>query len=62
MINIVVGMAKITQSILSSIPPCPGKIFPVSLTLAILLKYEIIKSPNWHDKETSKQTKIYFPE
>ncbi len=40
------GIAKITPSILSSIPPWPGKIFPVSLTLANLLKYEIIKSPN----------------
>ena len=32
-------------SILSKIPPCPGKIVPVSLIMAFLLKNEIIKSP-----------------
>ena len=29
----------------SKIPPCPGKIFPVSLTFSNLLKREIDKSP-----------------
>ena len=61
-IIIVAGIAKIIPSILSSIPPCPGKIFPVSLTLASLLKYEIIKSPNWHANDINKQNKIIFPE
>ena len=39
------GMAKITPSILSRMPPWPGKIVPVSLIFARLLKNEIIKSP-----------------
>ena len=56
------GIAKITPSILSSIPPCPGKIFPVSFIFANRLKYEIIKSPNWHAKDISKQNKIIVPE
>ena len=33
-------------SILSSIPPCPGIKFPVSLIFDNLLKYEIAMSPN----------------
>ena len=41
------GIAKIIPSTRSNIPPCPGIKFPVFLTLAFLLKYEINKSPNW---------------
>ena len=55
-------MAKIIQSIRSRIHPCPGKIFPVSFTLANLLKYEIIKSPDWQAKDISKQVKIILSE
>lgn len=42
---IVVIITNIKPSILSKIPPCPGRIFPVSLIFSFLLKYEIIKSP-----------------
>jgi hypothetical protein len=38
-------------SILSKIPPCPGKRDPVSLMFAHLLRYEINKSPNWQPIE-----------
>ena len=55
-----IGIVKIIPSILSSNPPCPGKILPVFLTLFNLLKYEIIKSPSWHDKETIKQNNKFF--
>ena len=54
------GITKITPSIRSNKPPCPGKIFPVSLTLFNLLKYEINKSPNWHTSEINKQIKIFL--
>ena len=39
------GIAKIIPSILSSKPPWPGNILPVSLIFAKRLKYEIVKSP-----------------
>ena len=39
------GIPNRTPSILSKIPPCPGKMFPLSFILAFLLKYENIKSP-----------------
>ena len=42
---------NIRPSIRSKIPPCPGKIFPVSLTFSNLLKNEIVKSPDWAIKE-----------
>ena len=45
------GNAKRIPSILSSKPPCPGKIFPVSFNLAFRFKYEINKSPIWQIAE-----------
>ena len=45
------GKANRIPSILSNIPPCPGKIDPVSFILAFLLKKEITKSPNCYTKE-----------
>ena len=51
------GIAKIIPSTLSSKPPCPGKILPVSLTLAFLLIYEINKYPICQTREISKQNK-----
>ena len=39
-------------------PPCPGNIEPVSLTLAFLLKYEINKSPNWQINEIARLKNI----
>ena len=39
------GRAISIPSILSSKPPCPGKIFPVSLTFAFRFKKETNKSP-----------------
>ena len=52
MIKYIKGITKIRPSILSKIPPCPGKILPVSFTFASLLKYENSKSPNWDNKQT----------
>ena len=40
------GTPNIIPSILSNIPPCPGRKLPVSFTFANLFKYEINKSPN----------------
>ena len=54
------GIESNIPSILSSIPPWPGRIFPVSFTFANLLKYEINKSPTWHDKDKPKQIKIFI--
>ena len=39
------GAAKIILSSLSSNPPCPGIIIPLSLTLACRLNFDSIKSP-----------------
>ena len=39
-------------------PPIPGKIYPVSLTLANLLNLEIIKSPKMPQKNIIKPTTI----
>ena len=39
------GDKKITLSILSNTPPCPGITFPKSLTLQVLLTNEKDKSP-----------------
>ena len=36
---------NISPSIRSNIPPCPGKIFPVSFIFSNLLKYETKRSP-----------------
>ena len=52
------GRPKNTLSNLSSTPPCPGKKFPVSLTLLFLLRKEKNKSPIWQIIEVSKPTKI----
>ena len=57
-----IGKAKIIPSIRSNRPPWPGKMFPESLTLFSLLKYEINKSPNWHDSEIIKEKNIFFDE
>ena len=45
-------------SILSKIPPWPGKTKPVSLTFAFLLRKEINKSPTWQKKDTNIANKI----
>jgi len=47
-----------TPSILSSKPPWPGKMDPVSFKLAFLLRSEITKSPNWHTKDKNKLKNI----
>ena len=39
------GATNITLSKRSNIPPCPGMIFPLSLTPAIRLNFDSIKSP-----------------
>tara|TARA_B100001121_G_C18679575_1_gene617871 strand:+ start:1504 stop:1866 length:363 start_codon:yes stop_codon:yes gene_type:complete len=44
-------MPKSIPSILSSTPPCPGKIFPVSFNFAFLLSNEKNKSPDWQPIE-----------
>ena len=44
-------------SILSSIPPWPGKMFPVFFNLDFLFKYEKIRSPTWTDNEIIKPIK-----
>ena len=49
-------MANKIASILANNPPWPGKIDPVSLILAFLLKNEINKSPSWDINEINKQT------
>ena len=45
------GNANIIPSTLSSIPPWPGNILPVSLIFAFRLRYEINRSPTWLTKE-----------
>ena len=42
---------NIKLSILSNIPPCPGRIFPVSFIFSNLLKYETVRSPIWDANE-----------
>ena len=49
------GIANKIPSILSNNPPWPGKIDPVSLILAFLLKKEINKSPSCDINEINKQ-------
>ena len=51
------GAANVSESNRSNKPPCPGKILPVSLTLAFLLIYEINKSPIWQTSDINKQNK-----
>ena len=48
------------ESILSNIPPWPGKNFPVSFIFSNLLKYETIRSPIWHANEKIKAKKKYL--
>ena len=55
------GNAKIIPSILSSKPPWPGIIFPVSFIFDNLLNNEIIISPNWLTDDTKKKN-ISFKE
>ena len=40
------GIANKTESILSRIPPCPGRIFPESFISAVLLNNDSVRSPN----------------
>ena len=47
-----IGIANNIPSILSRTPPWPGNKSPVSLTLALRFKYEMNKSPNWHESDT----------
>ena len=51
---------NIKPSIRSKIPPCPGKIFPISLTFSNLLKNEIVKSPICATKENMIARKKNF--
>ena len=51
---------KLMESYLSKRPPCPGNIFPVSLILSNLLKYEIVKSPAWATIEKIMVNKKYL--
>ena len=46
-----IGNPSIIPSILSSKPPCPGNILPVSFIFDFLLRYENNKSPVWTKKE-----------
>ena len=46
-----IGNPNIIPSILSSKPPCPGNIWPVSFIFDFLLRYENNKSPIWTKKE-----------
>ena len=46
-----IGNPNIIPSILSSKPPCPGSIWPVSFIFDFLLRYENNKSPVWTKKE-----------
>ena len=57
MIKIPTGNANRTPSILSKIPPWPGRNDPVSLIFAFLLKIEIIKSPTCDIDDISNITK-----
>ena len=42
---------KISPSILSSTPPCPGKILLVFFMLIFLFRKDTKKSPSWQTKE-----------
>ena len=48
------GIPKRIPSILSSTPPCPGKIFPVFFKKDFLFRYEKKRSPSCTLKETIK--------
>ena len=52
------GTPKSIPSILSRIPPCPGKRFPVSFFFAFLFKYEKNKSPSWQKIDVIIPVKI----
>ena len=55
-----VGIPKRIPSTLSKIPPCPGKIFPVSFIFAFLFRKEKKRSPIWHPREVNKERPKIF--
>ena len=55
-----IGTPSKIPSILSKIPPCPGKKFPVFFNKDFLFKYEKNKSPNCALNEITKPRKILF--
>ena len=52
------GNPKNIPSNLSRIPPCPGRMLPVSFIFAFLFKYEKDKSPNWQPIDVRIPNKI----
>ena len=55
------GAAIIKLSNLSSTPPCPGMIFPLSFTPNVLFSWLSTKSPSGAKIETNNPTTIQFP-